>query len=154
MKYTLYKPNSKVTGIGIGFSLSQERDCVYINCISQSGWNPDTKKGSFLGNKENPEKNLSAKLNMDELGGILAALNSFGEWSSFHSFNENKTQFKLGVWDRSSMNKPNAMSFSITRNGSQKFGTFFEAGEVECLKIFLTEATKEVMWNKNQKSEE
>jgi hypothetical protein len=52
----------------------------------------------------------------------------------------------LKVWDRKSMNKPNAMSFGVTKNGSVKIGTYFEPGEIECLCVFLTEAIKEIQW--------
>lgn len=154
LQYTTYKPNSKITGAAFGWSLSQQRDCVFLNSILQSGWNEQTKKGSFLGNKEDKDKNLSCKFNMDELGGMLNALKTYSTWDQFHDFNDNKTKFKLAVWDRSSMNKPNAMGFSVVRNGAAKFSTFYEPGEIECLKIFLTEAIKEIMWNKNAKTEE
>lgn len=151
MFYTTYKANAKVTGAAFGWSLSKERDCVYLNAILQSGWNDETKKGSFAANRDNKEKNLSCKFNIDELGGILYSLNTLTEWTNFHTHGENKTQFKLAKWDRSSMKKPDAMGFSITRNGSANFKTFYEPGEIECLKVFLTEAIKEILWNKNAK---
>lgn len=150
MFYTLYKPNSKSTGAAMSLNLSKERDCVFLNMIAQSTWNDTTKKGGFKENQGNEQKSLASKLNIDELGGILAALNSYGTWASFHTFGENKTQFSLKLWDRTSMNKPNAMSFGVTKNGSIKIGTYFEPGEIECLKIFLAEAIKEIMWNKNK----
>lgn len=134
----------------MSLNLSKERDCVFLNMIAQSTWNDTTKKGGFKENQGNEQKSLASKLNIDELGGILAALNSYGTWASFHTFGENKTQFSLKLWDRTSMNKPNAMSFGVTKNGSIKIGTYFEPGEIECLKIFLAEAIKEIMWNKNK----
>lgn len=151
LTYTLYKPNSKISGSAMSLQLSKDRDCVYLNMIQQSSWNDETKKGGFKENQGNDQKSLSSKLNMDELGGMLATLkNPAAPWSAFHNFNDNKTQLSLKVWDRSSMSKPNAMSFGVTKNGSLKIGTYFEPGEVECLKVFLMEAIKEIMWNKNK----
>lgn len=145
--YTLYKPNAKISGSAMSLRLSNERDCVFLNMIAQSTWNDETKKGGFKENRENENKSLAAKLNVDELGGILASLNTYGEWSSFHTFKENKTQFSMKKWDRKSMNKPDAISFGVTKNGSVKIGTYFEQKEIECLKVFCKEAIKEIMWN-------
>lgn len=154
LQYITYKPNAKVSGALFNLHLSEKRDCVYLSSLLQASWNDETKKGSFSANREDKDKNLSCKFNLDELGGMLHALNTMGTWEQFHNFNDNKTKFKLAVWDRSSMNKPNAMGFSVIRNGAAKFSMSYEPGEIECLKIFLTEAIKEIMWNKNQKQEE
>lgn len=153
-QYITYKPNAKVTGAAFNWSLSEKRDCVFLSSILQSSWNEETKKGAFSANREDKEKNLSCKFNMDELGGMLFALNTMGTWEQFHNFNDNKTKFKLAKWDRSSMSKPDAMGFSVVRNGAAKFSTFYEPGEIECLKVFLAEAIKEIMWNKSAKNEE
>lgn len=153
MRHSFYKANSKITGCGTTFYLSNERDCVFLNMIQQSGWNDQTKKGSFKDNIGNPEKSISVKINVDELGGILAALKTFGEWNAFHTFADNKTQLKFAVWDRSQLKKPNAMSFVVTKNGSLSFKTFFEPGEVEILKILFSECAKEIMWAKSAKQE-
>jgi len=53
----------------------------------------------------------------------------------------------------SSANKPDALSFGVTKNGSIKIGTYFEQKEIECLKVFCTEAIKEIMWNSGKKEE-
>lgn len=152
LTYTLYKPNSKISGSAMSLRLSNERDCVFLNMISQATWNDETKKGGFKENRENENKSLAAKLNVDDLGGILDSLKNFREWSSFHTFKENKTQFSMKKWDRTSMNKPDAISFGVTKNGSVKIGTYFEPKEIECLKIFCAEAIKEIMWFKNKDS--
>lgn len=153
LTYTLYKPNAKNSGSACSFRLSNERDCVFLNMIAQSSWSDETKRGGFKENKENPNKSLSCKLNIDELGGILATLNTFIEWSAFHSFKDDKTQLSMKKWDRSSANKPDALSFGVTKNGSIKIGTYFEQKEIECLKVFCAEAIKEIMWNSGKKEE-
>lgn len=153
MQYAIYKPTPKISGAAFSFKLSHARDCVYLNAVSQSTWNDETKKGGFKENADNPLKSLSSKINVDELGGIVAALETFGEWSAFHQFKEDKTQFSLKKWDRSAMNKPDAMSFGITKNGSIKIGSYFEQKEIEVLKVFCREAIKEILWAKSEKQE-
>lgn len=151
MQVSIYKPNAKLTGSAMSLKLSYDRDCVYLNMIQQSTWNDETKKGGFKENAENPAKSLSSKINTEELGGILAALNSFGEWSAFHQYKDDKTQFSMKKWDRSSMNKPDAISFGVTKNGSLKIGTYFEQKEIEVLKVFCQEAIKEILWKNGEK---
>ena len=46
----------------------------YVNAIQQHSWNDKTKTGSFVQNREDPDKNISFKLNEFELGEMLSAI--------------------------------------------------------------------------------
>lgn len=140
MQYSLYKPNSKNTGCAFQFKLGRSNNkksatSLYLSAIQQHSWNEKTKNGSFSENAKNPDKTLNTKLNENEIGAILYALRVQGEWSSFHTFGENKTSLKLGTYDKKDGGF--AFSFGITRNGNQKFGVGIEVGEAETLSEFL-----------------
>jgi hypothetical protein len=138
MKFSLYKPNSKVTGCAVQFKIGQSKGdekTLYVSAIQQSSWNENTKTGSFSDNSKNPEKNINIKLNENEIGGILYAIRLYTDFSAFHTFDENKTQISFKPYTK--QNGTKAFSFSISRNGNQKFGIGIELGEAEALSEFL-----------------
>jgi len=137
MNLAFYKPNSKNTGCAFSFQLSTKgsKPILYVNGIQQFSWNDQTKNGSFKGNKDNPEKNIAIKLNENEMGGLIHAIRTYGEWKAFHSFEDNKTQIS---WMRyKKKDGGDAFSFSVSRNGNQKFGMGVELSEAEALRVFL-----------------
>ena len=137
MSLQIYKPNAKNTGSAFNFSIDTRGDkpIFYVNAIQQFSWNEQTKNGSFSGNRENPEKTIAVKLNEIEIGGLIHAIRTYGEWKAFHSFEENKTQIS---WTRyKKKDGSDAFSFSISRNGNQKFGMGVELSEAETIRVFL-----------------
>lgn len=138
MKFSLYKPNAKVSGCAFQFKIGQNKGdekALYVSAIQQSSWNENTKTGSFSDNAKNPEKTLNIKLNENEIGGLLYAIRAYTEFSAFHTYDENKTQISFKPYTK--QNGTKAFSFSISRNGNQKFGIGIELGEAETLSEFL-----------------
>lgn len=138
MKFSLYKPNAKVTGCAFQFKIGETKGkekTLYVSAIQQSSWNENTKTGSFSDNAKNPEKNINIKLNENEIGGLLYAIRQYTEFSAFHTFDENKTQISFKPYTK--QNGAKAFSFSISRNGNQKFGIGIELSEAETLSEFL-----------------
>ena len=137
--FSLYKPNSKNTGCAFAFKEGvtgkNYEPCVYVNGIQQHSWNDATKNGSFSENAKNPEKTIAFKLNEFELGGLINAIENRVEYKAFHTFDENKTQISFKPYTK--QNGAKAFSFSISRNGNQKFGIGIELGEAEALSEFL-----------------
>jgi len=144
MNLAFYKPNSKNLGCAFSFQLSSKGSpTVYVNGIQQFSWNEQTKNGSFSGNKDNPEKTIAIKLNETEIGGLIHAIRVYGDWKAFHSFQENKTQIS---WNRyTKKDGGQAFSFSISRNGNQKFGMGVELSEAETLRVFLENALVKIL---------
>ena len=144
MNLAFYKPNSKNLGCAFSFQLSTKGPpTVYVNGIQQFSWNEQTKNGSFYGNKDNPEKTIAIKLNETEIGGLIHAIRTYGDWKAFHSFQENKTQIS---WNRyTKKDGGQAFSFSISRNGNQKFGMGVELSEAETLRVFLENALVKIL---------
>lgn len=140
MNFSLYKPNSKVTGCAVQFKLNENQKNeknVFVSAIQQASWNEVTKNGSFSENAKNPEKQTSIKLSVNEIGGLLHAIRTYNEqgFSAFHSYEDNKTQISFKPYQKKDGTQ--AFSFSINKNGNQKYGIGIELGEAEALSEFL-----------------
>lgn len=147
MRLQVYKPNSKSTGSAATFEVGYRdgKPEFYVSFIKQSGWDSNTKTGSFKGNKDDPSKNINTKLNEFELGEILNAFNRFLPWSGFHSFGDNNTSFLLTPWKKSKNIKlktgnesidVHAFGLSVFRSGTS-FAIALEPGEIEVLKELI-----------------
>lgn len=156
MSLSLYKPNPKNTGCGFSFQLGinnkNHESTLYVKSIKQHSWNEAKKQGYFQENIGNPDKNITIKFNEYEIGNLIYAVSTRQEYSTFHSFKEDKTSIKLTPWDkkakRSLKNKETgeweeqwvtikAYSFSLTRNGNQNFSIALEPGEAVAINEFL-----------------
>lgn len=151
MQYTLYKGNSKNTGNAFGFSLSKDKKSFWINAVNQFSYDENstsTNKASFKGNSKNSDKSISIKVNTTELGGLIAALKTFGTWDTVHTYqkdgNKVMTSIKMGVWKRESNPKGDAMSLSVT-SGPKKFGIALEKGEIEVIRILMETSVIELL---------
>lgn len=173
MSLQIYKPNKSNTGFAFSFYIGEDRKnkmpILFLNAIAQHSWDSSKRIGSFSGNKENPDKNLSIKFNEFEVGSIISAIDNRFEWSTYHSFEDNKTQIRLSPWDKevkSSKINPKtketyedtqkipAFGLVVTRNGNQTFKISLEPGEAQCLKEvckFLLNMKNEKSWEINQK---
>lgn len=154
MSIQIYKPNKNNSGFAFSFYIGEARNNknnnLFLNAIAQYSWDDKKRIGSFSGSKNDPDKNISIKFNEFECGAIISAIESRFEWSTYHAFEENKTQIKLSPWDKKvTSNKINpktkeayeqtytvpAFGISIVRNGNQTFKIPLEPGEAQCLKI-------------------
>ena len=98
MSLTLYKPNSKNSGCAFSFRIGVNKKyepTLYVSAIQQFSWDASKRSGSFSGNRDNPDKNINIKFNEFEAGGMLSAFANRNEYSTFHSFEENKTSIKV-----------------------------------------------------------
>ena len=157
MKFSLYKPNSKVTGCAFQFKIGQgkgDEKTLYVSAIQQASWNENTKTGSFSDNAKNPEKTLNIKLNENEIGGLLYAIRTYNDFSAFHTFDENKTQISFKPYTKNNDAKTKAFSFTVSRNGNQKFGIGIELGEAEALCEFLKFTLNEIFCSRKLTSAE
>lgn len=149
MSLSLYKPNSKNAGCAFNFSIGLDKKkepVIYVNAIQQFSWDDNKKTGSFSGNGSNLDKKISLKFTEFEIGGIMSAFKNRYEYSSFHSYEENKTSIKFSPWDKKTKVKQQdkevwvtipAFGINLTRNGNQTFRIPLEPGEVEELSAFF-----------------
>ena len=148
MSLQIYKPNKSNTGFAFSFYMGEDRKnklpILFLNAIAQYSWDDKKRIGSFSGNKDNPDKNLSIKFNEFEVGSIISAIKNRFEWNTYHAFEENKTQIKLSPWD-----KPIKI---------------IEPGEAECLRVLcetlienrykiLMQSQKDYNKNKSEKKD-
>ena len=154
MSLQIYKPNKTSSGFAFSFYMGEDRKTkmpiLFLNAIAQHSWNDQKRLGSFSGNKDNPDKNISIKFNEFEVGAISSAIQNRFEYNTYHVFEDNKTQIKFSPWDKQvKITKINqktkeayeetqtlpAFGLVVTRNGSQTFKISLEPGEAECLKL-------------------
>jgi len=135
----LYKPNSKNTGNAFGFRMGSKdksgEPCVYMTAIQQHSWSEKTRNGSFAENAKNPEKSISIKFNEIELAGFINAIEQYGSFKAFHSYEDNSTAISLVPYQKKNGEK--AFSFTVTRNSAQKFGIGVEMSEAYLLREYF-----------------
>ena len=147
MNLSIYKPNPSGTGCAFSFQIGVDgktgSPSMYMKAIKQHSWDAGKRIGNFSNNKEDPTKNLSLKFNESECGEIISAINHRHEFSTFHSFEENKTSIKFSPWDKKLKNSDSdktlpAFGNTVTRNGSETFKIPVDPGET----VALTELFK------------
>jgi hypothetical protein len=107
--------------------------------VKQASWDARKKKGSFSKNANNPNKTISVKLSINEVGGVINAITRRSEFSGFHRFNDNTTIIKFAPY-----NGKAAFSLSVIRNSADKFGLGVELAEAECIKIYLEQCLRRI----------
>lgn len=144
MSLSIYKPNMKNTGCGFSFQCGRDNKSnnisLYVKAIQQHSWDDKKRQGYFQQNVGDPEKNITLKFNEYEVGEFISAISTRREYSTFHSFGEDKTSIKLVPWDKPVKNSSNVspcFGLSLTRNGNQSFKISLEPGECEALKEFF-----------------
>jgi hypothetical protein len=175
MSIQIYKPNRNNNGFAFSFYIGETKNkpTLFLNAIAQHSWNDKKRLGSFSENKKNPDKNISIKFNEFECGAIISSISNRFEWSTYHSFEQNKTQIRLTPWDKkvksTKINQSTkeayetesivpAFGLSITRNGNQNFKIPLEPGEAEVIKILcqtvLTKLCNLSVYSPQQKKSE
>jgi uncharacterized membrane protein len=142
MQYNLYKPNSKSSGSAFSFKvIDKDKDgnptkpTFLIQAIKQASWDSNKRTGSFSANAKDPEKNIYCKINENEVGAVLNAIEKYGEFSAYHTFNDDKTTISFKPYEKSNGSK--AFSLGIIKNSTLKFGIGIELGEARTLKTLL-----------------
>ena len=138
-QYEIYKPNPSNAGCAFSFKIIETdkegnkiKPSVIVQSIKQASWDNQRKKGSFSANAKDPEKNIHFKLNHNEVGGILHAIENYTDFSAYHTYNDDKTQISFKPYTKKNGDK--AFSFSVVKNSTLKFGLGIELGEARTLK--------------------
>ena len=142
MQYNLYKPNSKSTGCAFSFKVIEKdkegnptKPTFLIQAIKQASWDSSRKTGSFSANAKDPEKNIYCKINENEAGAIIHAIEKYTDWSAYHTYNEDKTTMSFKPYTKGS--GQDAWSLGVIKNSTLKFGIGVELGEARTLKTLL-----------------
>ena len=173
MSLQIYKPNPKNAGCACSFrfgvDMKSKDPVVYVNAIQQHSWDNNKKIGSFSENRNNPDKNLTIKLNEVECGEFISAFENRLDYSRYHNFDDNKTSIKVSPWDKKrkvSFKNPEtqkyedkfvtvpAFGLSLIRNGNQVYKIPLDPGEVTMLKVFLTLALTKLYETRLRKQQE
>ena len=111
-----YKPNAKVTGTACSFWINRDGS-VMSSMIKQASWNSDRKIGSFVKNKNNPEKRVITKLGRSEVAAIIDCLETNREFSTYHSSAKQVLQMKFCPYLRNG--EQIGFSFAINKQGKE-----------------------------------
>ena len=138
---SFYKPNSKNNGTACSFSVNPRDGSIWSSLIKQSGWNEKTKTGSFMDNKDNPQKSAKIKYSITEAAGLLEALDKNTEFSAYHSSEQQITKIKFAPYIRDE--KQVGFSYSVQKESKenvenkQSYLIGFYFNESRLLKEFL-----------------
>lgn len=138
---SFYKPNSKNNGTACSFSVNTKDESIWCSLIKQSSWNEKTKTGSFLDNKDNPQKSAKVKFSLVEVAGLLESLEKNVEFSAYHSSDKQVTKIRLSPYIKEE--KHVGFSFSVNKENKensenkQSFLIGFYFNEARLLKEFL-----------------
>lgn len=145
---SFYKPNSKNTGTACSFSVNPKDGSIWSSLIKQSAWNDSTKTGSFLENKDNPQKSAKIKFSQAEAAGLLETLDKNIEFSAYHSSDKQVTKIKLSPYIKD--NKQVGFSYSVQKENKdnienkQSFLLGFYFNEARLLREFLVHALQSI----------
>jgi len=145
---SFYKPNSKNTGTACSFSVNSKEGSVWSSLIKQSAWNEGTKTGSFIDNKDNPQKSARVKFSTTEVAGLLEALDKNIEFSAYHSSDKQITKIRFSPYIKDE--KQVGFSYSVNKESKenienkQSFLLGFYFNEARLLREFLTHALQSI----------
>tara|TARA_B100001093_G_C26113330_1_gene711860 strand:+ start:51 stop:518 length:468 start_codon:yes stop_codon:yes gene_type:complete len=141
-QYDIYKPNSSNAGCAFSFKIieadkdgNSQKPSFLVQSIKQATWNSEKRTGSFSANAKDPEKNIYFKLNENEIGGMLNAIENYTEFSAYHTYNDDKTQISFKPYTKKTGQR--AFSFSVVKNSTLKFGIGVEISESRTLKALF-----------------
>jgi hypothetical protein len=139
----IYKPNPKVTGTGLSLQASDRDGKLYLNLIKQSGWNDQTKKGSFIANKDKPGASAVLKFNQMEAGALIDAIENMTTASFYHVSPSKSTRILFAPSNIQKEKAPNCFVLTInqaeTEDSSKKtnFLIPFTFAEARVIKEYL-----------------
>jgi hypothetical protein len=139
---SFYKPNSKSSGTACSFSVNPKDGSIWSSLIKQSSWNEGTKTGSFLDNKDNPQKSARIKYSLTEAAGLLESLDKNVEFSAYHSSDKQVTRIKFGPYMKDG--KQVGFSYSVNKENKdnienkQSYLIGFYSNEARLLREFLS----------------
>lgn len=150
-----YKPNANNTGFAASFDIGNnnknQEPFFFVNVIKQYSWNNKTRTGSFSENRKDPDKNIRIKLNENEIGGLIHAIEKDTEFSAFHSYEDNKTSISFKPYKKK--DGTSAFSLGLVRNSANQFSLSIEIREsynlLEFCKFYLQELYIHRLTNNN-----
>lgn len=113
-----YKPNPKVTGTACSFWVNKDGS-IMTSMIKQDSWNEDKKQGSFLKNKDNPQKKVISKLSRIEVAGIIDSIERNTEFKNYHNSKNQVLQLKFCPYLDKETQLQKGFSFSINKQNKE-----------------------------------
>lgn len=129
MPLEFYSPKSDISRGGALFVTFNSKDAnVTLTVLSQTGWNAETKKGSFKGGQR-----ANIKLSKDEIGALIYAISNKTAFKFYHQYEGRVTSGSFSFYE-----KDDRAGFGlIVDKDNTKFKVGLGLGSAETLKTFL-----------------
>lgn len=131
MRYEIYKPNKSNTGFCFGFQVSLDPEAYYkptlwVQAIRQFNTNSNSRgAGTFSGNKDVPGKSINCKFTIQEIGGLVRALKTRGDYNCYHDSPAGKVQISLKYAETPNPRNPEIVHkgffFTISKEGEAPY---------------------------------
>ena len=154
MQFILFHPNKSSQGSAIQFNYNEKDNNTYVSITKQTGWNDESKTGSF----KDGEKHTT-KLAIVELAQILRAIATKGECSFYHKTSSPSQIFFSLYKTKDEEGKEIAKGYVfrvVKKDGEDKitFSCGISFDELYILKAFLEEAIKNNLYFQNAPQEQ
>lgn len=155
--YQVYKPNKNNTGSAL--SLTYNQASVWLSMIKQASWDSQKRTGSFKANKEDPNKTINCKVNINECASIIDAVRYNKKVELFHSNDKNKTIIVFEPYIKKGETEQVGFSLRLNRTEVQdstnkaSFVIGLTFGEAELLSQFMQFAIQKSFEESLQKFE-
>lgn len=154
---SFYKPNKSNSGHAASFSSVNGN--LFCSMIKQFSWDDQKRTGSFIGNKEDPSKNVSTKLSAAEAGSILNVIKNCTKFSTFHSSKDQTLNISFQPWINPG-GELAGFGFLIDKKSKtdstagNKFNLTLTLGEAEVLGLFFQEYIKSTFMSSGEQTQE
>lgn len=131
-----YKPNKSNKGTACSFKVSS--DCLFLSVIKQSGFNPETQRGIFSGNKDDPTMSGTVQITQIELGGFIDVIENNTQFDKFHKNEKGTSSIKFGPYLKEG--KQVGFSLNVVKDTNGVKASFligFDYAEARTLKAYL-----------------
>ena len=93
-----YKPNAKNTGCSCTFTFNTKDKSMFASLMRQFSWDSSKRRGSFAGNKENPQAKAAVKFSMTEAAGIIDSIDTNRPLSAYHTSSNQVTKIQFSPY--------------------------------------------------------
>jgi|WetSurMetagenome_2_1015567.scaffolds.fasta_scaffold139285_2 hypothetical protein len=140
----IYHPSKSLNGSACSFWIGNEGS-LFATILKQSGWDNETRTGTFKASVSDATKKVNIKLSEIEVCSILDCIDRGRSFSTYHDNDDSPKSITFSPWLTGEPKSQKGFSFSITLNNSKNsfyIGlTFAEARYVrEFLMHFLQTA--------------
>lgn len=138
MAIQFYSPNKKNTGAAAFLSSNSKDGAMYVKFVKQNGWNEKTQNGIFAGGSI-----LNVKFNIFEIGEMLHAITTQGNWSFYHKVKDSVTSGAFKYYEMAITKKDGSPGTKVgftfwAKSGENDYKVGLTMGAVRAFAAYLS----------------